>query len=320
MADRFWRGVGLALGMAASPLMAAEMTVQPVEVVELKALYGRVESRFVAPGRSRIGGTLTELTVTEGSTVTAGQVIGRVVDPKLESQLLAADAQISAAKSQLANAESELARYEELLTRGATTVQKVDQVRTMVEVARDGVTQAEAAQAVTARQISEGEVLAPADGRVLTVPARIGAVMMPGEPVATITGGGVFLRLALPERHAADLVVGAEVAIEGGAGKIEKIYPQIEDGRVIVDVAVDGLSDSFIDKRILVQVPIGVRQVLAVPAEAIETRAGLDLVTIKGIEGPVEVLVVPGGVVQTAEGPRIEILTGLRAGDAVILP
>ena len=320
MADRFWRGVGLALGMAASPLMAAEVVVQPVEVVELKALYGRVESRFVAPGRSRIGGTLTELTVTEGSTVTAGQVIGRVVDPKLESQLLAADAQISAAKSQLANAESELARYEELLTRGATTVQKVDQVRTMVEVARDGVTQAEAAQAVTARQISEGEVLAPADGRVLTVPARIGAVMMPGEPVATITGGGVFLRLALPERHATDLVVGAEVAIEGGAGKIEKIYPQIEDGRVIVDVAVDGLSDSFIDKRILVQVPIGVRQVLAVPAEAIETRAGLDLVTIKGAEGPVEVLVVPGGVVQAAEGPRIEILTGLRAGDAVILP
>lgn len=321
MAKRFWVGAGMACAMLASPLAAAEITLTPVEVVELKSLYGRVESRFVAPGRSRIGGTLTELTVSEGSMVTAGQVIGRVVDPKLESQLLAADAQISAAKSQLANAESELARYEELMARGATTVQKVDQVRTTVEVARDGVTQVEAAQAVAARQISEGEVLAPADGRVLTVPARVGAVMMAGETVATIAGGGVFLRLALPERHAEGLVIGALVAMEGGgAGKIEKVYPQIEEGRVIVDVAVDGLSDAFIDKRVLVQVPIGSRQVLAVPAGAIETRAGLDLVQIKGAEGPVEVVVVPGGVVETAEGPRVEILTGLRAGDKVIVP
>lgn len=321
MAKRFWVWAGMAFAMLANPLAAAEMTLTPVEVVELKSLYGRVESRFVAPGRSRIGGTLTELTVSEGSMVTAGQVIGRVVDPKLESQLLAADAQISAAKSQLANAESELARYEELMARGATTVQKVDQVRTTVEVARDGVTQVEAAQAVAARQISEGEVLAPADGRVLTVPARVGAVMMAGETVATIAGGGVFLRLALPERHAEGLVIGALVAMEGGgAGKIEKVYPQIEEGRVIVDVAVDGLSDAFIDKRVLVQVPIGSRQVLAVPAGAIETRAGLDLVQIKGAEGPVEVVVVPGGVVETAEGPRVEILTGLRAGDTVIVP
>lgn len=306
--------------LGAGRLSAGEVTVTPVEVAELKAVYGRVESRFIVPGRSRISGTLAELTVTEGDVVTAGQVIGLVVDPKLESQLKAAEAQLSAAQSQLANAESELKRYEELLTRGATTTQKVDQVRTTLEVARDGVTQAEAARAGIAQQISEGAVLAPTEGRVLTVPIRVGEVVMGGEAVATIAGGGPFLRLAIPERHAMDLAIGAEVALEQGTGRVEKVYPLIEGGKVTVDVAVDGLSDAFIDRRVLVQVPIGSRQVLAVPAEALETRAGLDLVHLKTAEGPVEVMVVPGGVVNTADGPRVEILTGLAAGDVVLVP
>lgn len=274
----------------------------------------------MVPARSRIGGTLTALDVTEGSEAKAGQVIARITDPKLESQLAAADARIASAKSQLENAKTELARNEELLTKGATTTQRVDQVRTTVEVARNAVAEAEAARQVTATLIEDGSVLAPADGRVLSVPVRLGAVVMPGEPVATITGGGVFLRLAIPERHAMGLTVGAAVDVDGGAGAIEKVYPQIEQGRVIVDVAVDGLSDAFIGQRVLVRVPVAARQVLAVPDAAIEQRAGLDLVTIKTAEGAVQVTVIPGAEVAGPDGPLREILTGLRAGDTVITP
>lgn len=311
---------GLVVSTVASPLVAGEIVIQPMETMEIKALFGRVESRFVVPARSRIGGTLTVLDVTEGSEAKAGQVIARIVDPKLESQLAAAEARISSAKSQLENAETELTRNEELLAKGATTIQRVDTVRTTVEVARNGVAEAEAARQVTATLIEDGNVLAPADGRVLSVPVRLGAVVMPGEVVATITGGGVFLRLAIPERHASGLTVGAEVAVDGGKGTIEKVYPQIEQGRVIADVAVEGLSDSFIGQRILVQVPVATRLVLAVPDAAIEQRAGLDLVRIKAGEGEVEVTVIPGAEIAGPDGPLREILTGLRAGDTVMTP
>jgi multidrug efflux system membrane fusion protein len=310
----------LMVGLYAAPMAAGDLVVQPIETVETKALFGRVESRFVVPARSRIGGTLTILDVTEGSEAKAGQVIARITDPKLESQLAAADARIASAKSQLENAETELARNEELLAKGATTTQRVDQVRTTVEVARNAVAEAQAARQVTATLIEDGNVLAPADGRVLSVPVRLGAVVMPGEPVATITGGGVFLRLAIPERHALGLTVGAVVDVDGGAGAIEKVYPQIEQGRVIVDVAVDGLSDAFIGQRVLVRVPVAARQVLAVPDAAIEQRAGLDLVTIKTADGSVQVTVIPGAEVVGPDGPLREILTGLRAGDTVITP
>ena len=311
---------GLLAAVFGSPMAAGDLVVQPIETMETKALFGRVESRFVVPARSRIGGTLTALDVTEGSEAKAGQAIARISDPKLESQLAAAEARIASAKSQLENAETELKRNEDLLAKGATTTQRVDQVRTTVEVVRNAVAEAEAARQVTATLIEDGKVLAPADGRVLSVPVRLGAVVMPGEPVATITGGGVFLRLAIPERHAMGLAVGAGVDVEGGAGTIEKIYPQIEQGRVIVDVAVDGLSDSFIGQRVLVRVPVAARQVLAVPDAAIEQRAGLDLVRIKTAEGEMAVTVIPGAEVQGPDGPLREILTGLRAGDTVIVP
>lgn len=311
---------GLMTATLGSPLVAGEWMVEPIEATENKALFGKVESRFVVPARSRIGGTLTVLDVTEGSEAEAGQVIARITDPKLESQLAAAEARIASARSQLTNAESELARNEELLARGATTTQRVDQVRTTVEVARNSVAEAEAARQVTATLIDDGNVLAPANGRVLSVPVRLGAVVMPGEPVATITGGGVFLRLAIPERHVTGLTVGAAVDVEGGKGVIEKVYPQIEQGRVIVDVAVDGLSDRFIGQRILVRVPVATRQVLAVPQAAIEQRAGLDLVTIKTTEGVVDVTVIPGAEVAGPDGMLREILSGLRAGDTVITP
>jgi membrane fusion protein, multidrug efflux system len=302
------------------PVLGAEITLAPITVVETKALYGRVESRFVVPARSRIGGTLTELDVSEGSPAATGEVVARIVDTKLESQLAAAIRASAAAKSQLQNAETEMKRYDDLLARGATTAQRADQTRTVVEVARNAAVEAEAARAIVHQQIAEGEVLAPAAGRVLTVPVRLGEVVMPGEPVATIAGGGVFLRLAIPERHAPGLAVGAKVDTDGGEGVIEKVYPQIENGRVTADVAVAGLSDTFIGQRILVRVATGTRKVLAVPEAAIEKRGGLDLVTIATEAGETQVTVVPGAPVATDAGRMREILTGLAPGDRVIVP
>ena len=163
-------------------------------------------------------------------------------------------------------------------------------------------------------------MLAPAAGRVLKVPVRLGEVVLAVEPVAMIAGGGVFLRLAIPERHAADLTVGATVNVDGGTGTIEKLYPQIEQGRVTADVAVEGLSDTFIGQRILVEVPVETRSVLAVPETAIISRGGLDMVRIASGAGEIEVTVVPGPLVETGAGAMREILSGLRPGDAVILP
>ena len=117
--------------------------------------------------------------------------------------------------------------------------------------------------------------MAPAPGRVLSVPVTKGSVVMPGETIARIAGGGYFLRLSLPERHAAHIKQGDSVLVGGrgiGAcsyqrcsscdgGKLVKVYPEIESGRVLADVEVDGLGDFFVGERTLVWIPVGQRQV-----------------------------------------------------------
>jgi RND family efflux transporter MFP subunit len=314
------------LGLLAmlGPAGAGQFTLKPVEVAETKALFGQIQSRFVVPARSRIGGTLTALDVTEGDAVAAGQVIARIVDEKLQLQLSAAEARLDAARSELDNAQSELKRSEALLERGSTTLQAVDRLRTGVNVARNAVAELESSKSVVAQQMAEGDVVAPAAGRILAIPARLGEVILPGEPVATLAAGNVFLRLAIPERHATGLTVGAPVAIGDAAeqreGRIEKVYPLIEDGRVTVDVAVEGLADTFIGQRILVRVQVGTRQALVVPEGAIRRSAGLDLVEIVSGGASRTVSVVPGPVVGTPDGPMVEVLSGLRSGDTVILP
>ncbi|NJS39217.1 MAG: HlyD family secretion protein, partial [Rhodobacteraceae bacterium] len=129
------------------------------------------------------------------------------------------------------------------------------------------------------QQVAEGRILAPVAGRVLDVPASRGEVVQPGEPVAVIGGGGTFLRIAVPERHATSLVTGdpIEIAAEDATltGTLSRVYPLIETGRVTADVEIPDLPDRFVGARLLVRLPIGTRPALLIPASALTTARAL---------------------------------------------
>lgn len=320
---------GLAVLLAFSlvfPALGGEFLVKPTDIIETKAVYGRIEARDVIPARSRIGGTLSRLAVTEGDAVVAGQSIATVIDDKLALQLRAAEARIRALNSEQTNVHAELERAQTLLARGSSTQQRVDQLSTQLDVFKNQIAAAEADRSVILQQAAEGEVTAPVSGRIVKVPVTRGAVVLPGEPIAQIAGGGFFLRLALPERHANDLKLGAEVTIgeSGGmssaTGKLAKIFPQIENGRVIADVEVEKPGDYFVGARVLVHVPIRTRAVLAVPRVAVRTQSGVDFLTLATPGGKQEIAVVLGSPVLLKEGEGVEILSGARADDKVILP
>ncbi len=312
----------LVLISAAGPALAGSLTLGPTPVTEWKAVYGRVEARDTVPARARIGGIVVELEVSEGDLVEAGERIATVRDDKLAFQVAALDAQIRALEAQLATAETELGRGEALVERGVATAQRLDQLRTSVDVTRNQLAAAEAQRSVVVQQEAEGGVVSPAAGRVLTVPVTRGAVVLAGEPVATIGGGGFFLRLAIPERHADSLKVGAAIRITANGteseGRLARIYPQIENGRVIADVSVDNLETAFVDARVLVEVPVGERPALLIPREAVTTRGGLDFVTVRQGDAEVDRAVLLAET--TGAAALVEVLTGLAPGDVVVTP
>ncbi|MCA8880236.1 MAG: efflux RND transporter periplasmic adaptor subunit [Rhodobacteraceae bacterium] len=310
----------LAALVVADPSVAGTITLEPVTVTEWKAIYGTVAPRTDVAARARIGGIVQDLLVTEGDAVTAGQRLATVHDEKLSFQIAAFDAQIEALQAQLATAQTDLERGQALIQRGVTTAQQVDQLRTAVDVIQGQIASAQAGRAVVEQQGAEGDVLAPDDGRVLTVPVTRGAVILAGEPVATIGSGGIFLRLAVPERHAAVLKEGSTIRVGGAGttteGRLAKVYPEIEGGRVTADVEVADLPDAFVNARIPVELPVGTREALMVPAAAVATRSGIDFVTVMEDGAEVARAVVAG----EANGDEVEVLTGLAAGDEVVVP
>ncbi len=322
-----------AAALSASSAFAAEIVARSETIIETKAVFGQVESRNVVPARARIGGTIRSIAVEEGSAVQEGEVLALIVDEKIALQLDAADAEIDAIRSQLDNAQTELTRAEQLLARGVAPQSRVDQARTQVDVYSNQLAAAEAGRAVIEQQSREGQVLAPASGRVLSVPVTQGSVVLGGEPIARIATGGTFLRLSLPERHAAEIVEGGSVTVgerrlSAGSettattrqGRLAKVYPEITDGRVQADVEVEGLSGYFVGERTLVWIPVGRRTAITLPRAAISTRHGVDIVRIATDAGAMDVTIVLGETFDGGGETRVEILTGIREGDRVLLP
>lgn len=304
-------------------------TVKPQTVADEKAVFATVESANVVPARARIGGTVAELNVRQGDEVKQGQLVATVGDEKLVLQMKSLDAQIAGLEAQLAQSKTDLDRAEDLFSRGTIPKARLDEARTAFNVASNAQRARIAQRSVLEQQLSEGKVLAPTAGRVLTVPVTTGTVILQGEPVATIAERNFVLRLRVPERHARFLKVGDTVRIDGeelGAGgatfgKIRLIYPQIEDGRVVADAEVSGLGDYFVGERIRVWVSGGKRESFIVPASFIITRFGIDYARIRKGEGTIDVPVQRGRALPRPDMPdALEILSGLKAGDVLVKP
>lgn len=313
--------LAVSLTLSVVSVAGAETVVERKQITEWKSVFGRVEARDRVPARSRLGGTLVSLLVEEGGQVAAGAVVATVDDEKLRIRLEAIDAQAQATQAQLGNARTELRRGEDLLERGVTTVQRLDALRTQVDVLEGELEAVHAERRVIEQQAAEGDVLAPISGVVLTVPVTTGAVVLPGEVIAEIGGGGMFLRLAVPERHAEHLEEGDNILIARDdadyEGRLDKIYPQIDNGRVVADVEVEGLGGLLVDARVLVRLPVGKTDALVVPADALETQFGLDFVPIQEGEHVVLRSVVVGER-QAIDGVEmIRILSGLEAGEVL---
>jgi RND family efflux transporter MFP subunit len=320
--------VGLLTATVAGAHADATFTVQRSQIADQKAVFATVESPNVVPARARIGGTVASLSVNQGDLVTPSQVIAVVADEKQLLQLRSLDAQIAGLQSQLAQAQIDLQRADTLARQGAGPRATLDQARTAVDVGNAALRARVAERAVAQQNLQEGQVLAPVAGRVLTVPLTAGTVVLNGDTVATIGEQPFKLRLRVPERHAVVLKVGDTIRIDtqqlgaanGAAGTVTLIYPTIEEGRVVADATVTGLSSYFVGDRILVWINAGTRRGFVIPASFVHARFGLDYVTMQRPDGSRSEIPVQRGEERSAPGgaDTVEILSGLSAGDVLV--
>lgn len=315
---------------AAPPAIAH--TVTATDIDDWKAVLATVRSKKVIEARVRTPGTVASLSVVEGTHVETGQVIGLIADPKIALRIKASDAQIVALESRLATAKAELDRSTELARRGVIPQARLDQAKTAFDVATNELSAARSERAVIVRQVEEGQVIAPAPGRVLRVPVTEGSVVLAGESIATIAANEYLLRLEVPERHARFMQKGdaLKVGARGlspdqqavAAGRIVQVYPEIQNGRVIADAEVSGLGTYFVGERTLAWISAGRRTSIQVPADLTFKRFGLDYVRLASSGDVIDVAVQLGhaGPGEPDAATNVEVLSGLKLGDALVRP
>ncbi|MDA1098060.1 MAG: efflux RND transporter periplasmic adaptor subunit [Proteobacteria bacterium] len=314
--------LSLAVAFGAAPAWA-DLVVQSVQVDDLKAVFGQVASVDQTHARTRIAGTLRNLSIDEGDLVTKGQVLAVVVDEKLHLQSVALAARLESLKARKTLAQTNLVRTGELHKKGAVSQTRLDESQTELDVLRQEMAALTAEQNLITQRGREGAVLAPTSGRILRVGKIAGSVVVSGEDVALIAANRFVLRLRLPERHAKYIHVNDPVKVGARGltatpvgirdGRIRQIYPEIQDGRVIADVDVPGLGDFFVGERVRVWISSGKRWTYLVPRGYIGTRLGVSFIRL---ENGGEVVVQTGA----ARDGMVEILSGLRNGDRLALP
>lgn len=316
-----------ALGVV--PATADTLTVASRSVADEKAVFATVESISVVPARGRIGGIIVQLNVREGDPVTSGQVIAAIGDEKLALQMQSLDAQIGALQAQSDQAQIDFDRTQGLVDRGILPRVKLDEARTALNVAENGLRARTAERAVIQQQLNEGQVLAPAGGRVLKKLVAVGSVVLPGDPIAMIAQQDFKLRLRVPERHARFLKAGDKIRVDGAefgdhaskVGVIDLVYPQIEDGRVIADATVEGLGEYFVGDRLRVWISGGSRTAFVIPSSYVTTRFGIDYVRIRQADHTIDAPVQRGRDLPSSDlANGLEILSGVRAGDQLVQP
>jgi RND family efflux transporter MFP subunit len=319
----------VAATLAAAAADAETLTVASRSVADEKAVFATVESISVVPARGRIGGTIVQLNIREGDRVTSGQSVATIGDEKLALQMKSLDAQIDALQAQSNQAQIDFTRTEGLVERGTLPRIKLDEARTALNVAENGLRARTAERAVVQQQFNEGQVLAPAGGRVLKKLVAVGSVVLPGDPIALIAQQNFKLRLRVPERHARFLKAGDKIRIDGAEfgegpsqwGVIDLVYPQIEDGRVIADATVQGLGEYFVGDRLRVWISGGMRTAYVIPSSYVTTRFGIDYVQIRRADRTIDAPVQRGRDLPTPDLPNgLEILSGIRVGDLLVQP
>lgn len=344
-------------GEAAPPaLRAPTITVVPAErrsIVATVVVSGSLLPREeVVVGVDIDGLKIMDLAVDQGDDVKAGQVIARLADDTIRTQIAQsdsniarADAAIAQAKSNIASAEASqieaaaaLERAKPLKEKGVISQDVLDQrlsaargADARLEASRAALDVATADRAVLVAQrkeielrLGKTEIKAPTAGVVLSRSARIGAVAGgAGDPLFRIARDGrIELEADVLESVLPTIKVGQKVAItpagfaEPVEGEVRLVSPQVDTttrlGKVRVALPVGSGLRSGAFAR--GRIVTARAEGVVVPRSAVMVERGqATLQVVK--DNHIETRKVETGI--TGDG-RVEIVKGLAAGETVV--
>ncbi|RZI94856.1 MAG: efflux RND transporter periplasmic adaptor subunit [Variovorax sp.] len=148
-------------------LGSADLVVaKPRELTQSLAISGTLKAVDSAAVKARVAGELSGLTVREGDTVTAGQVIGRIDPTEYESRVRQAQEQADSAQAQADVAQRAFDNNKALVDQGFISRTALDTSQSNLNAARSTHRAALAAVEVTRKALNDTVLKSPIAGQV----------------------------------------------------------------------------------------------------------------------------------------------------------
>jgi membrane fusion protein, multidrug efflux system len=283
------------------------------------AVRTEISARILAP--------IGEVRVKAGDRVKQGDVLVLLDRRGVQSRLDQANTALESAQFELEQATSDYRRDSQLYSQKVLSQKEFEQSRTVLNLSQARVKQAEQAISEAEVNLSYTSIEAPQDGMIVDRLAEPGDVAQPGVPLLVLYDPA-SLRLEVPvmENLAVKLKVGDRLTVHIDAlerdvqAVVDEMVPQAEAASrsFLVKVALttgDGLYEGMFGRLLI---PAGVRRHLCLATAAIQSVGQLQFVEVVQPDGErLERRFITIGRLGLPD--RIEVLSGLEAGDRVVL-
>ncbi|MBS1805848.1 MAG: efflux RND transporter periplasmic adaptor subunit [Acidobacteria bacterium] len=314
--------------------------VHSAQVPEASPVVGTVQAKESASLSAQVVGRVSAVLVHEGDSVRAGQVLVRIDNAQAragvdqaQGSVSAAQHQLDAAKSQAALAASTLRRYEMLRDQKSVSPQEFEEVSRRSEQASAQLASAQATLGALRASASSANVIAgystitaPFTGVVTARHVDPGALAAPGVPLVDIDRASalqlaVTVNESLLNRVQQGSVLSVSIPAAGPdsiMAHIAQIVPSADASSHSFLVKLDLPNSSHLKAGMYGTASLGgaMRSAIVAPQSAIVAHGSIHSVWVVDSQHLASLRYVSLGL---PIGPDFEVLTGLSAGEQVVL-
>jgi len=295
-----------------APIPVSTVTIAPKTIDAVVSAVGTLNSQNTSVLSSKIMGKVVALHAKEGDQVRQGTLLLKIESGEISAQVFQAQAAYN-------NAKLQHERIKRLFDEKAATQMEMDQATLGLDSANAGLNGAKAMESYTI-------IEAPISGQIIEKHINLGEMALPGQPIIKIEDNrNLRLEVTVREQDLRFIQAGKPVIVQIDAlpGKdIKALVAQVVPASDIrthsfivkIDIPSDkSLITGMYGKALFTT---GRREAILVPRAAIVDLSGISGVYIVSAEGSAVFQMVQLG---DANGDSVEAVTGLKAGDQVIV-
>lgn len=292
----------------------------------IEEAVGTLKAAGRAEVSARVLARIEEVAVGAGDLVEAGDLLIQLDDDEFTSRVRQAEQAVLSAEASRRQAGTDFSRVENLFKQNVATKSSLDDSRAALDVATANEQRAKQALEEANIVLGYAEIRAPRAGRVVDRLAEPGNTARPGEPLLVIYDAAslrleapVLERLAVRLRPGDTLTVHVDAVDRDVEATVDEIVPQADapSRSFLVKATLPRTADLYEGMFGRLQIPAGQRRHLCLATDSIQEVGQLQFVEVVRDDQTLERRMIRTG--RVGMPGRVEVLSGLQAGERVVL-